>query len=176
MIYALVGQTNSGKTTLLNSLKKLGYESIITYTTRPIRDREEDGVDYHFIDDDEYFYMEYMDFLASKFEAENGWKYGININDLKFDKKYVIVIEPHGLRSLIRRVGKSNVTSIYLDIPLSSRISRGLKRDEDTFELIRRLDSDEKDFKNFEDEADYTLDSLLHEENLEYILKIIGPK
>lgn len=43
----LIGPQGSGKTTLAKELERRGYEQILAYTTRPPRDNEIEGVDYH---------------------------------------------------------------------------------------------------------------------------------
>lgn len=44
----IAGKTCSGKTRIVSELcKKFGYKKIVTYTTRPIRNKEVDGIDYH---------------------------------------------------------------------------------------------------------------------------------
>ena len=49
MIFIL-GKTGSGKTTIVNELvSKYGFNKIITYTTRPMRNGETNHKDYHFI-------------------------------------------------------------------------------------------------------------------------------
>ena len=55
-VIVLVGRMASGKTTLKNEILKESpkIKPIITYTTRPMRDGEEDGVDYHFISNDTF--------------------------------------------------------------------------------------------------------------------------
>ena len=50
----LIGPQGSGKTTLAKELERRGYEQIIAYTTRPPRDNEIEGVDYHFVTDAEF--------------------------------------------------------------------------------------------------------------------------
>lgn len=173
MIYVLTGQTNSGKTTLLDILKLIGYENIVTYTTRPIRDREIHGIDYHFISEEDYEYLDKQNKLTAKFTAENGWKYGINLDDLNLERDYVVVLEPKGLRSLTKKIGEENITSIYLDVLLTERTTRGLKRDCDIVELVRRLNSDEKDFEGFENEVDFIIKSMHTAQTLSEILGII---
>ena len=54
MSICLVGKSCSGKDTVARELVKLGYEKILTYTTRPQRPSELDGVDYHFITENEF--------------------------------------------------------------------------------------------------------------------------
>ena len=54
MSICLVGKSCSGKDTIARELVKLGYERILTYTTRPARSNELDGVDYHFVTENEF--------------------------------------------------------------------------------------------------------------------------
>ena len=54
MLYIIVGNSGSGKSTLAKDLKDRGYNRIITYTTRPKRPGEIHGVDYFFIDREEF--------------------------------------------------------------------------------------------------------------------------
>ena len=50
MLTFIMGKTCSGKTRIVEELcKKYGYHKLVTYTTRPMRKAERDGVDYHFI-------------------------------------------------------------------------------------------------------------------------------
>ncbi|MDU1583338.1 MAG: guanylate kinase, partial [Peptoniphilus harei] len=49
MIYLILGHSGSGKSTLRDELAKKGLNKIITYTTRPPRPKEVDGLDYNFI-------------------------------------------------------------------------------------------------------------------------------
>ena len=50
----ICGKTNSGKSTLKNALLQHGFESIVTYTTRSPRLGEVNGVDYHFVSEEEF--------------------------------------------------------------------------------------------------------------------------
>ena len=53
-IYAIVGNTLSGKSTLVRDLvTSTGIKQVVTYTTRPMREGERDGIDYHFISSEE---------------------------------------------------------------------------------------------------------------------------
>ena len=46
----LVGPTASGKTFLRNRFEDKGFECDVSYTTRPMRPGEKDGVHYHFLE------------------------------------------------------------------------------------------------------------------------------
>ena len=47
-IFALIGRSGTGKSTIEKQLEKLGYTRIISNTTRPIRENEQNHKDYHF--------------------------------------------------------------------------------------------------------------------------------
>lgn len=51
-IFAIVGPSGSGKTTISKQMRTAGIPDIISYTTRPKRACETDGVEHNFIDDD----------------------------------------------------------------------------------------------------------------------------
>ena len=53
-IYCLMGKSASGKDTIYRQLllsEELKLKKIVPYTTRPIREREKDGVQYFFVDE-----------------------------------------------------------------------------------------------------------------------------
>lgn len=51
IIIAIVGASGSGKTTLARHLTDIiGIPSLVSYTTRPMRPGEVNGVDHHFVD------------------------------------------------------------------------------------------------------------------------------
>ncbi len=52
-IFCIMGKSGSGKDTILKEINKvedLNLKTIVTYTTRPKRNNETDGVEYFFID------------------------------------------------------------------------------------------------------------------------------
>ena len=51
-IYYVMGKSSSGKDTIYKKLLERCSElrTIVPYTTRPIRDGEQDGVEYYFVD------------------------------------------------------------------------------------------------------------------------------
>ena len=54
-IYYLMGKSSSGKDTMFKRLiedKELALKTIVGYTTRPMREGETEGVEYHFVDED----------------------------------------------------------------------------------------------------------------------------
>lgn len=154
----------------------MGYPTITSYTTRPIRKGEKDGIDYRFICKNEYNFLSHSNLLISKFKAENDTEYGIDTRDLKKEKDCLVVLDPGGLRDLIERYGEDSITSIYLKVPYEERKQRGEKRDKDNYtELLRRLSSDKRDFENVEKIVDHIITDQKTDKILLKVLKIINP-
>ena len=56
-IICLIGKSAAGKDTVFKKLledQELGLKKIVPYTTRPIREGEENGVEYYFTDEDTF--------------------------------------------------------------------------------------------------------------------------
>ena len=53
MIRVYFGKSASGKDTFLEKNVRLGFKRIVSYTTRPIRKNEVQGVSYNFVTKDE---------------------------------------------------------------------------------------------------------------------------
>ena len=159
MIVVLVGKTASGKTTIANELcKHHGYERIITYTTRPMRENEVQDVDYHFISDKQFNKMvENNEFTEYKrYNTAHGvWSYGSIITSEQelSDDCYVIILTPQGLRDLSKKV--SRYIAFYLDVGFESQLERLKKRGDEEQQIIKRLENDDKDFENVFDIVDY---------------------
>ena len=86
----LVGCSASGKDTVMNRLiKEFDVKPVVSYTTRPIRDCEIQGREYHFITEKEFERMKNNDeFIETRVYKTVGgnWYYGlpksgINITD-----------------------------------------------------------------------------------------------
>ena len=81
----IVGESGSGKTSVQKELEKMGVAKVITYTTRPKRLGEKDGVDYHFVDEARFQRMvEERQF--AEYAVYNGFRYGTAIADCRQDR------------------------------------------------------------------------------------------
>ena len=102
----LTGKSCSGKDTIGKELEKLGIHKVITYTTRPPRDNEVDGVDYHFVSTDNFKNLVKQGFFAEwrDYETDKGiWLYGSAKKDYNIAaNKYIILnlksVNPIGFR------------------------------------------------------------------------------
>jgi guanylate kinase len=143
----LVGKAASGKDNLRKRLESKGFKYAVSYTTRPPREGEEDGVDYLFIKDetaqqmiDAGNFYEYVEF--------NGWIYGTT--KLQFWSDDLFIMTPKGI-SHIKPEDRKKSFIIYLDVDVNTRKERLLQRDMPGDSLERRIEADEIDFKEFVD-------------------------
>lgn len=146
MNYVILGKSGSGKTEAVKILtEELRYEKIITYTTRPIREGEIDGVDYHFISLEEFNKMKDNDELLEYFVAGNGWCYGTRKDSFE-DDDMIVILTPSGLEKI--KESDIEVRSFYIDVDEKTRYIRQILRGDDIKEIARRSETDEKDFEN----------------------------
>lgn len=157
MIYALIGQSASGKSTVERSLEERGFPRIISYTTRPMRENEKDGVDYHFIDTERFHELECIGFFNETARYRE-WFYGLSLDEIDFQTKdYIVVVTIHGYEELLKSVGAELITAIHIKVDERDRIIRQLLRGDEVDEVIRRIHTDRKDFEGVEEICKYTV-------------------
>ena len=154
----LIGESASGKTTLANKFinKYPEYHRIVTYTTRPKRENEADGIDYHFIPDDEFTELVKRDFFVEHAEYR-GWLYGTAKEDCIKNKSSIVILTPSGLRNL-KKI-KKEIKSVYLYVDRRSRLINILLRGDNIDEAYRRNLSDVGQFDGVMNEVDYVIDN-----------------
>lgn len=183
MFTVLVGKTCSGKTTIANKLIDLyGFKKIITYTSRPMRKGEKQGIDYHFISDEYFKHCIENDHFAewkSYDTVEGTWYYGTALEDLEnTDNNSVIILTPDGYRDVCKKL-KDKPKCIYIYANNETIKNRLIQRGDDENEANRRLKHDNEDFKDFEYEADkifYNNEGTNLDEVVERILRFIGDR
>ena len=154
----VIGKTASGKDTVVNKLNYLhNYKKLISYTTRPMRQGEQQDVTYHFISDEDFQQKINSDFFAEwkTYETVEGtWYYGTALEDLeKADDKTVIILTPDGYRDIMKKLS-TKPKAIYLYANNSTIKERLISRGDDPSEAQRRLEHDNADFKGIENEVD----------------------
>lgn len=154
---ALLGKLASGKTTIERLLCEIyNLNRITSYTTRSMRPNETNGIDYHFISDEEFNQKVVNNELAEHYTAKNGWHYGIDKKDCKNDT--ICVVTPEGLQQLEEK-DDLNIVSIYIKSDKDTRKERAIDRKDFKPEIMRRLKSDDIDFENLEDNVDYVVEN-----------------
>ena len=173
-IITLTGATGSGKDTVLKGVLNANsnIKPIVSVTTRPIREGEIDGVDYHFISKEEMRKMIKCGELIEHriYKTEHGyWNYGITKSeiDLESDNTYIAIVDIEGLGDLREYVGinssSSKVISFFIDCSARIRILRALNREssrhDDAFvdEICRRNLDDKQKVIAYKDLCDVIL-------------------
>lgn len=152
-IVALFGEAGAGKDYIQSNLMKtiygkINFHKVISYTTRPPREGERDGVDYFFTSSEEFFSW---DLLPTMLEFTNfrDWWYGTSINGLNIDKINIGVFNIKGIDSLLLD-DKVDCLPIYIKTYDKIRLLRQLNREEkpNCEEICRRFSTDKEDFKH----------------------------
>lgn len=143
----LVGKAAAGKDHLKQRLQKKGFNIGVSHTTRKPRVNETDGVDYHFVSEEEFKaminrgeFIEYMEF--------NNWFYGQTEED--FNNADVMIMSKDGLDMLPKQY-RDQCVVIYLDVDRMTRIERLNHRNDVNDSIMRRMNTDEEQFKGFSD-------------------------
>lgn len=139
----LIGPSASGKTEVAKLLiAKYGLKKLVTYTTRPIRASETDGVDYHFLTAEQFLKLK----DAGEFVETtnyNGNLYGSRKCDVCEGK--VVVLEANGLNAFLEEIPE-RICSVYLETPKAIRKQRMIERGDNPQDIECRLASDDRLF------------------------------
>ena len=184
-ILALFGKSASGKDTIqkwIVSNFPRTFNGIVSCTTRPPRDGEQDGVAYHFLTNEEFTakvlngdMLEATDF--------RGWFYGTSISELNEQKINVGVFNVAGIECLLED-SRLDVFPVFVCATDKTRLLRSLNREPnpDCKEICRRFGTDKKDFENIDFDYEAWLnESEGHDEydykfrQLEYLLDTWAP-
>jgi len=157
-IFVIMGKSATGKDTIYKELlkkKELSIKPVVPYTTRPIREGEKEGVEYHFVDTVTYKQMkeqkkiiEYRDYNT----VHGVWSY-FTVNDAQFsgEEDVILINTLEGYEQIVSYFGAEQVIPIYIQVEDGERLSRALYRERQQKqpkyqELCRRFLADDKDF------------------------------
>lgn len=149
---AIIGQAGSGKDTILRAVCEENHElnKIVSCTTRPMRDGEIDGLDYHFFTVDQFTEQVLNDKMLEA-SCFNNWFYGTSSDSLLKDKVNIGVYNPEGIESLM--LHKDIELYVFLiEASDKVRLIRQLKREKnpDIEEIFRRYKTDRADFADLQ--------------------------
>lgn len=140
----IVGPGGSGKDFLRKKMVDKGFKYGVSFTSRPPREGEGEGIDYYYRDED---FFESNSDIFLELQEFNGWRYGISKGE--FSVKNLFILSPAGLRSLPKSFRDESFV-IYLNPPEDIRTER-LKSRNDADSVERRLIADKGDFFKFSD-------------------------
>ena len=185
-IYYMMGKSSSGKDTLykevLKALPKL--KTLVLYTTRPIREGEQEGIEYHFVTDEELERFEKAGKIIEErtYDTVYGaWKYATiedgQINLAAYD--YLVIGTLGSYAGMKKCYGAENLVPIYIEVEDGERLSRALSRERQQEqpkyeEMCRRFLADQKDFSEENLEEAGIARRYYNDDKVQCLEKIIG--
>lgn len=159
-VFFVLGKSCSGKDTIFNRLKdneKLKLKTVVGYTTRPMREGEEDGKEYFFVDQNRLKELKEDGKVIEcrDYNTVHGvWSY-FTVNDGQISKgkdNYLYIGTLESYEKMLEFYGSEMIVPIYVYVENGERLSRAVVREKKQAEpkyaeLCRRFLADEEDFK-----------------------------
>ena len=158
-IFCVMGKSASGKDTIYSRLlenEKLSLKRIVPYTTRPMRDGEEDGKTYHFCDEAKVQKLDEMGKIIElrEYNTVYGiWKY-FTVDDGQIDLakgNYLLIGTLETYTKVVKYFGQDKVLPIYIEVEDGERLIRAIDREKQQKEpkyeeMCRRFLANASDF------------------------------
>ena len=158
-LFLIMGKSASGKDTLYKDIvARFGDElgTVVPYTTRPIREGEREGVEYHFITESEMKAMDEAGKVIEKrcYQTVYGPWYYLTADDGQIDldrRSSILIVTPAAYGKLRDYFGTEQVVPLYVETEDGLRLARALKRERAQKnpkyeEMCRRFLADAEDF------------------------------
>ncbi len=165
-IFLLMGKSTSGKDTIYKKLigkEEFALKKVVPYTTRPMRDGENNGVQYFFKSEDEYQQLKEDKKIIEErtyYTNYGPWRY-FTADDGQMDLtagNYLMIGTLESFCSIRDYFGKEKIEPILIDVDAKIRLERAMHREEKQEhpkydEMCRRFLADEEDFSEEKIEA-----------------------
>lgn len=159
-LFCIMGKSASGKDTIFKKLtqdENLNLKRVVSYTTRPMREGEQEGVEYHFVT------MQRLEGLQKEgkvierrdYSTVHGiWSY-FTVDDgqvnFSLNQDSIIIGTLESYQKIRMYFGKENVIPLYIHVEDGLRLERALERERQQeepgyAELCRRFLADTQDF------------------------------
>lgn len=155
-IFYIMGKSASGKDMLFKKLLSgTPLHPMVLYTTRPMRENEQDGREYHFVDRSVYEQMLQDGKIIEErtyHTVYGDWTYFTSADCVKLEKgNYLGIGTLESYRKLITYFGKEIVIPLYVEVEDGIRLIRAVEREKleaapKYIELCRRFIADSEDF------------------------------
>lgn len=154
MTVILCGKSSAGKDKLQSIMEDKCFQSLVSTTSRPMRDGEVNGIQYNFTTREGFeklietdMLIEYRTYNVLNNGDADVWYYGLPKQNLLENGNYVVVLDFQGVEEFTKYYGRENCYIVYVDVDDATRTERAKKRGSfDQAEWDRRMIADEKDF------------------------------
>lgn len=184
-IFYIAGKSSSGKDTIYRRLLEEGKPKLFTavpYTTRPMRDGEENGREYYFTEESELEALRARGKVIEerKYMTWYGPWYYFTVDDGQIDlrsKDYLMIGTLESYIAVRNYFGAENTLPVYIELDDGERLQRALNRERAQTspkyeEMCRRFLADASDFSE-EKIREAGIVKTFYNENLEDCLKQI---
>jgi len=158
-IVYLMGKSSTGKDTIYKKLLSEGnlhLKTIIPYTTRPIRVKETEGVEYHFTDEEGFQKLEQAGKVIEQraYHTYHGlWRY-FTVDDGQIQLEnadYIYIGTLESFNSTVEYFGRECLIPVLIELDDGVRLQRALDREKKQAEpkyeeMCRRFLADSEDF------------------------------
>ena len=167
-LLCILGETASGKDSVVNGAIKLlsdyNIRPVCSYTDRPRRSYETNGVEHYFVSTEEFFELKekrecdilaYTHIKNDKSSDHPGYHYMALSDEL--DTSHIYIIDYKGLQYLQKLYGdKIDIVSVYIHASPETRRRRAqAARSDFLTEFEERMKAEEKQFREFRNKRLY---------------------
>lgn len=157
-IFCLLGKSASGKDTLFKLIKEAfpQLRTVTMYTTRPIREHEQDGVEYYFVSETRYQELEAAGRVIEcrTYQTIAGPWYYFTVDDGQIDLKrhsYLMLGTLESFEKIREYYGRTALYPLYIELDDGLRLERSIARERiqskpNYREICRRFLADDTDF------------------------------
>lgn len=183
-LICLMGKSSSGKDTIYKCLRKELPEilPVVLYTTRPMREGEQDGLEYYFVSEEEYQSIHKSGRIMEErsYQTVYGvWRYFTVWDEEKNlnESSYIMIGTPEAFEKIVEYLGREQVVPVFIDLDDGVRLQRALDREKAQdhpryLEMCRRFLADAEDFSKEKTEA-LGIEKVFYNEHLEQCLEEI---
>ena len=171
MTIILCGKSSVGKDKIKNILTKMfNYKPIVSHSTRPKRVNEVNHKDYHFVTEEEFADIMFLETRSydTIFEGiTQKWFYGTSLKELDKKGDKVCIKDLEGAIKLKEHIKDSII--VYIEVPEAIRKQRAIERGSFCeLEYTRRVKQDAKDFDEdlIDKHCEYFINNSWSEEDL----------
>lgn len=154
-IFYIMGKSSSGKDSIYKKLiAELGFDPLVIYTTRPMRENEIEGREYHFVDKVEFLRMKKNNVVIEErhYDTVHGeWIYFTAKDSIDLSRNILGIGTLESYVKLRDYFGSEVVRPIYIEVDDGIRLLRAVERERIEVqpkyaEMCRRFLADTADF------------------------------